>query len=142
MKKSLSLSAVLIALTALFTAPAHAQVIGTQVYSRTATSGGCTAVFMSRTTNDGGIASGTGSFTAWVKITDTCGLAASNQADFADMGFCTAGPLADASPCSIHGLVFRSWTVASNCGRTLLSQTDGAAYTGVPAAACAGTPIY
>lgn len=133
-----TIAAALIALAALLTAPAHAQVLSSQGYYQTATSGGCTAVFFSLTTYDARIASASGSFTDWTKITDTCGLAPSSQADFADMGYCTAGPVSDSAWCSVSGAVIRSWTVFPNCSRQLVSVTDGAVYSGNPAAACVG----
>lgn len=42
---------------------------------------------------------------------------------------------------SVSGVVARTWRMHANCGRELLAQMDGAAYTGQPSAACVGTPI-
>lgn len=142
MLKLKALFTALLALLAVcvFVPSAQAQV-GMSAYQYTATASGCVATFLYRQTNDGGIAA-SGSYSTWIKLTDTCGLAPSNTANFAAFGFCTVGQHHTASPCSGGGLVEREIYTYANCSNSLLSQTDGAAATGVPQAACVGSPIY
>ncbi|MBR8010435.1 hypothetical protein [Burkholderia vietnamiensis] len=136
------LLAAMLAGLALLTAPAHAQQIREYYTYQDATAGGCTARFMHRQTYDGGIAGNAISgYGAWVKVGDTCGGGYNDTANFAAMGYCSTEVLTDSAQCSVSGVVLRTWRVHANCGRELLSQMDGAAYTGQASAACVGTPI-
>ncbi|WP_321906992.1 hypothetical protein [Burkholderia cenocepacia] len=109
-----------------------------------ATAGGCSARFMHRVNRDllGGQAAQNYTYSTWVKVADTCGGGYNDTSNFAAFGFCTVGTFYDASPCSVHGLVYRRWTVHANCGRELLAQIDGAAHDLDPQSACIGYPIY
>ncbi|WP_186208213.1 hypothetical protein [Burkholderia gladioli] len=136
------LLAAMLAGLALLTASAHAQQIREYYTYQDATAGGCTARFMHRQTYDGGIAGNAISgYGVWVKVADSCGGGYNDTANFAAMGYCSTEVLTDSAWCSVSGVVLRTWRVHANCGRELLSQMDGAAYTGQASAACVGTPI-
>lgn len=138
-----TITAALLACTALVTAPAHAQASVSSYYMyQDATANGCTARFMHRQTFDGGIAApAISGFGAWVKITDTCGGGFNDTSDFADMGYCTAGVVYDSARCSVSGAVIRTWRVHENCGRELLAVVDAATWTGQASAACIGSVL-
>lgn len=137
-----TLTAALLACSALITAPARAQQRFTESYMyQNATANGCVARFMHRQTYDGGIAGNAISgYGAWVKITDTCG-GYNDTSDFAGMGYCSTGVVYDTARCSVSGVVIRTWRIHANCGFELRGQTDGAAYSGQASAACVGSVL-
>lgn len=134
--------AALLACTALATAPAHAQQESVSYYD--ATAGGCTARFMHRVDRNPIAGQGSAGYVygIWIKVADTCGGGWNDTSNFAAFGFCTVGPFNDASPCSVHGQMYRRWMEHANCSRELLSQVGGDVATGDPGDACIGTPIY
>ncbi|MBF3831163.1 hypothetical protein [Burkholderia pseudomallei] len=135
-----TLTAALLACSALITAPARAQVSSYYMY-QDATANGCVARFMHRQTYDGGIAGpAIGGYGVWVKITDTCG-GYNDTSNFADMGYCSTGIVYDTARCSVSGVVIRTWRIHANCGFELRAQMDGAAYTGQASAACVGSVL-
>ena len=135
------LLAAMLASLALLTAPAHAQRFTEYYRYQTATASGCTALFLHRQTYDGGIAGNAiAGYGWWMKLQDTCGTAPNDTVNWAGMGYCSTGIVYDSAWCSVSGVVVRTWRVHANCGRELLSQMDGAAYTGQASSACVGVP--
>lgn len=127
--------------SALLSAPAHAQRMTENYQYQTATANGCTALFLHRQTYDGGIAGNAiAGYGWWMKLQDTCGTAPNDTVNWAGMGYCSTGIVYDSAWCSVSGVVVRTWRVHANCGRELLSQMDGAAYTGQASSACVGVP--
>lgn len=137
-----TLALVFLAALAVATVPARAQQESVSYYD--ATAGGCTARFMHRVDRNAlaGQASAGYIYGVWVKVADTCGGGYNDTSNFAAFGFCQVGPLTAASPCSVHGQLYRHYKVHANCGYELLSQVGGDVETGAATDACVGYPIY
>ncbi|MDN7857981.1 hypothetical protein QZM81_19440 [Burkholderia cepacia] len=137
------ITAALYASVPFITAPAAQAQVSMQSYYQDASNNGCTARFLHRQTYDGGIAGNASTgYGWWMRISDSCGMGYSDTtANWSAMGYCAIGTVNGSAPCSVSGVVVRTFKIHANCGYELIAQVDGAAYSGQAAAQCVGTPI-